>query len=79
MTLSQIIIESLGKGPQSLPQLACSLHTRGAVRIEFMYAEARKVVRELQDAGRIEQCGEGLNTCWRLPAKTPMETTGKNK
>ena len=75
MTHAQIILESLGNGPQSLPQLACSLHMRGAVRTEHMYAEARKVVRELQDAGHIEQCGEGLNTCWRLPAKTPMENT----
>ena len=67
------ILEVLGRGPQSLPQLACHLHQRGEP-LPSMYATTRRWIHEMETDGRIERCGEGMNTCWRLPANTTFET-----
>jgi hypothetical protein len=73
MTHDQVIIEALGQGPRSLPQIACALHVRGSVSLDQMYAVARTTITDMMTAKRIEICGEGLNTCWRLPANMQME------
>ncbi len=65
----QVILESVGRGPQSLPQIACALHLRANIRTSDMYVVARSEVRTMTDDGLLEMVGEGLNTCWRLPAK----------
>ena len=62
----QVIIEFLGRGPQSLPSIACELHKRGGVSTEQMCLIARNMIRDMMASKDIEQCGDGMNTCFRL-------------
>lgn len=71
ITARQVILDALGNHPASVAQLAGEVMRRACVVHGQMYSVTRETLRDMTKAGEVESVGEGLNQCWRLPARKP--------
>ncbi len=71
ITARQVIRETLGSHACSVQQLAGEVLRRCGIEARLMYAVTRETLRDMEQAKEVESTGEGLNQCWRLPARKP--------